>query len=475
LGRNPRPTGPLERWEGSVERFTYRDPETGFAVVRFRPSGQEAISAVGSIAHLVEGQQVRLSGRRIDHPRFGPQIGVEEAEVATPATVDGIRAYLSSKLVKGVGPATADRIVERFGADTLRVIEEEPERLAEVGGLGKKRIEQLTEAIQAQRDVQDVMVFLRGHGLGPALATRIVRRLGKGAIGRIQADPYRLVDDVIGVGFRTADGLARSLGIASDSPERIRAGLQFALEQAASREGHCFLPEEELVDRTAELLAVERDLVGAELLRLDRDRRVLIEPAADEGSEARVYPTALHRAECGVAGLVDQLLAEGSKPLPIQAEKAVAWFAERAGFALPEGQERALLTSLTEPLTVVTGGPGVGKTTIVRGLVEILRAKGLRVALAAPTGRAAKRLEESTGLGAKTIHRLLEFHPGTNSFQRNEELPIEADLIVVDEVSMLDVRLAHDLLRAVAPGTRLVLVGDVTSFRRSGRARSSPT
>ena len=465
-------TTSTKRWRGTVERFTYRDADSGFAVVRFQPSDPPlpSIGAVGTLAHLVEGQQVTLTGKEVEDRRFGRQIRVDAVEVATPTTVEGIRAYLSSKLVKGVGPATADRILAHFGARTLEVIECEPERLAEVEGLGAKRIEQLTEAIRSQRDVQDVMVFLQGHGLGPALATRIVKRLGAGAASRIQADPYRLVDDVIGVGFQTADRLARSLGIDAEAPSRLRAGLEFLLAQAATRDGHCFLPRDDLVQSTATLLQTNSETVAAALDELLTKRRVLAEPADTVATESDpIYPLRLHQAECGVAGLLDDLLDRGRKhPLPVKPDGAVEWFSERAGFALPEGQQRALQTALTSPVTVVTGGPGVGKTTIVRGLVEILGAKGLRVALAAPTGRAAKRMEESTGLSARTIHRLLEFHPGTGRFQRIEDAPIEADMVVVDETSMLDVQLAHDLMRAIDSRTKLVFVGDVDQLPAVG-------
>ncbi len=467
----------VEGLPGTVERFTFRSEDSGFAVVRFLPEGPGgAIQIVGTLAQLAEGQHVRITGKRTIHPRFGPQIEVEVAEASMPHSTDGIRAYLASSLVKGVGEATAEKIVDRFGTDTLRIIDEEPERLREIKGLGAKRIDEIVAAVRSHKGIQDVMVFLRAHGLGQALAVRIVKRLGPEAASRIQADPFRLVDDVIGVGFRTADQLAGRLGIEADSPQRVRAGIQHRLALAA-RDGHCAMPEDALIDGAADLLEIDAEIVRRELTelialgRVRRDAGVLDDPAA----EAPVYPLKLHLAECGVAELLRALAASRPRPLVVDPRRALDEYERRHGIELAEGQRRAVLCALDAPVSVVTGGPGVGKTTIVRALVELTQAaRGSTVdgpspvLLAAPTGRAARRMEESTGHPASTIHRLLDYQPGLGRFLRDSDRPLEGELLVVDEASMLDVQLAYELCRAIPEGLRLVLVGDVDQLPSVG-------
>ena len=449
---------------GQLDRFRFRNQDTGFGVVRFVPDGDTPpMAAVGMLAQLSEGQRVKVTGKITDHPRFGRQIEVEVAEALVPSSIEGIEAYLSSRLIKGIGPAIAARITEAFGDDALRIIEEEPRRLTEIKGLGAKRAKELSAAVAAQKDVQDVMVFLRTHGLGQGLASRIVKRYGRGASALIEADPYRLVDDVIGIGFQTADKLGHELGLAPDGAPRIRAGILHILA-VASRDGHCHLPEDDLIARSAELLRCSDELVTRELPELAIENKVVLEP---EPSGRRVYPLALHQAEVGVARRIDQLLRRRDQPLEVPAD-AVAQFERTSGMPLPTGQRDALTRALTEPVSVITGGPGVGKTTIIRALTEILGAHELEVRLAAPTGRAAKRLEESTGRSATTIHRLLEYQPGVNRFARDERDPIEGDMLVVDEASMLDVNLAYNLLRAIPDGMKLVLVGDIDQLPAVG-------
>jgi len=451
--------------QGTIERFTFRNPDTGWAVARVIEDGSgRQVTAVGPLAQLKEGQRLEMTGVEGEHPKFGRQVKVVSFEALAPSSIDGIEAYLASGLVRGIGPATAKKIVAAFGIETLRVIEEQPQRLARVRGLGRRRIEELTQAVKAQKDLQNVMVFLRTHGLGAALAARIVRHYGASASALVQANPYRLADEVIGVGFRIADRLAGQMGIAPEAPERLDAALEHVLGEA-TKDGHCFLPEADLVRRTADLLGCAEAQIAARVpASATAGRFVRQMPPGPvllhDDPRPIVYPVALAVAEDGAARALDRLLRRGSALLDIRASAAVAWFENSAGMQLPDGQRTALVRALTEPVSVITGGPGVGKTTIVRALVRILELKERRVLLAAPTGRAAKRLEESTGHAAATIHRLLEFTPATGRFARSVDNPLEGDLLVVDEVSMLDIKLANALLQAV-PGTMsIVLVGD---------------
>ena len=451
--------------EGTIERFTFRNPDSGWAVLRLaEESTGKTVTAVGPMAQLKEGQRLRVRGERDTHPKFGEQVKVSTFEAVAPSTAAGIEAYLASGLVKGIGPATAEKIVQAFGDQTLRVIEDDPDQLRKVKGLGPRKIEELSEAVKAQKDLQNVLVFLRAHGLGAGLAARVVKRYGANASALIQANPYRLADDVIGVGFRIADRLAGQLGIEPLAPERLDAAMEFVLGQAA-REGHCYLPEEVLVRRTSELITCDEEALAARLPELASTGRVARQlppgPVLLQDDPAPVvYPAALVEAEDGVARALDALLRSDAPRLDVAPESAVSWFSQVSGMELATQQRDAVVRGLRERVSVITGGPGVGKTTIVRALVQILRQKELRLSLAAPTGRAAKRLEESTGHHASTLHRLLEFTPGAGRFARDRDNPLEGDMLVVDEASMLDVQLAQSLLQAVPPTMTLVLVGD---------------
>jgi exodeoxyribonuclease V alpha subunit len=456
---------------GTLTRFVFRNEASGFAVVRLSPEPRGApVLAVGPLAQFAEGQRLKITGRIEDHPRFGRQIAVDSIAAEEPATTEGIAAYLGSGLVKGIGPATAARIVGAFGTETLRVIETDAERLREVKGLGRKRIAELVAAVQAQRDVQDVMVFLRAHGLGPGMAARIVKRYGNGAAALIRSNPFRLADEVIGIGFKRADQLARELGIAAAAPERIRAGLLHVLALAA-RDGDCYLREDELARRAGELLfdpGAPTEPIAAEMPRLIESGQLVTRPDTDDPSRKRVYPQLLFHAEASVAAHVLRLARQAAGALLEHAENAVAWFEQSGSLDLTEGQRTALVSALRSPLSVITGGPGVGKTTIIRGLAKILAAKRKTLLLAAPTGRAAKRLEESTGQFARTIHRLLEYQPGLHRFLKDDRDPLAGDMLVVDEASMLDVQLADQLLRAVPAGMSVVLVGDADQLPSVG-------
>lgn len=451
--------------EGTIERFTFRNPDSGWAVLRLAEEATgKMVTAVGPMAQLKEGQRLRIRGEVDTHPKFGEQVKVDTFEAVAPSSIAGIEAYLASGLVKGIGPATATKIVEVFGDRTLEVIEEDPEQLRDVKGLGPRKIQELTEAVKAQKDLQNVLVFLRAHGLGAGLAARVVKRYGANASALIEANPYRLADDVIGVGFRIADRLAGQMGIEPGADDRLDAAMEYILGQAA-REGHCYLPEAVLTQRTAELISADQEVLAARLPEFAKSGRVArqLPPGPvllhDDPSPV-VYPAALVEAEDGTARALDGLVKSEAPPLPVQPDSAVKWFTQISGMELAEQQLDAIVRALRERVSVITGGPGVGKTTIVRALVQILGQKDLKLSLAAPTGRAAKRLEESTGHHASTLHRLLEFTPGAGRFARDPDNPLEGDMLVVDEASMLDIQLAYSLLRAIPPTMTLVLVGD---------------
>jgi exodeoxyribonuclease V alpha subunit len=394
-----------------------------------------------------------------------------------PATIQGIRRYLGSGLIKGIGPKMAERIVDHFGQATLQVIEQEPGRLVEVAGLGPKRTGMITAAWEEQRAIKEVMVFLQGVGVSTSLGVRIYKAYQDQAIEVVRREPYRLAGDVWGIGFKTADQIAQSLGIPHDSPQRVKAGLQFALSQA-SEDGHCYLPETELVTRATGLLGVDAELAGRCLEELVAEEGVVAEPlpaavsaGVPEGPGRAVWLVPFHRAEVALGAGLLRLLQAPSDRLPwshtVDWTVALDWLRRTMGVTLAAEQAAAVRLALTERVAVLTGGPGCGKSYTVRAIVALARAKQAKIVLAAPTGRAAKRLSELAGLEAATLHRLLQLRPGGDAaFDRDR--PLDADLVVVDEVSMLDVLLANKLVKAVAPGAHLLLVGDVDQLPSVG-------
>ena len=444
------------RLKGLIDHITFQNPENGYTIARLQPEGEgEPVTVVGTMA-VSAGESVQLEGSWDLHPRFGRQLQVESCIPAYPATAEGIERYLGSGLIKGIGPVMAGRIVARFGDSSLTVIDAQPRRLLEIEGLGRKRARAIAEAWKEQRRIRDVMVFLQSHGVGTGHAVRIYQQYGEEAIHSVRQDPYRLQRDVRGIGFQTADRIAGDLGIAHDAPERVRAGLRYLLEEAAD-EGHLFLPEEELASAAAELLGVDPGRVPEALAALRESGDVVV-----EGRDC--YPRRLHRAERGVARALERLLTSPGPPLAKEAGEADA--EEEA--SLGEDQRWALEQVGAGKVLVVTGGPGTGKTTITRQIVGRLEASGLRVALCSPTGRAAKRLTEATGREARTIHRLLEFAPREGGFRRDDNLPLEAEAVIVDESSMIDINLMNALLRAVPDAARLVLVGDADQLPSVG-------
>ena len=464
----------LREIEAVLERITYANEETGYTIARVATerTGPDLLTVVGPLLGAQIGESLRLTGRWTTHPKYGRQFEVHSYTTVLPATVQGLRRYLGSGLIKGIGPVMADRMVEHFGVDILRVIEEEPGRLVEVYGLGPKRSKRIAAAWEEQKAIKEVMIFLQGHGVSTSLAVRIYKKYGDESIAVVRKEPYRLAADIWGIGFKTADTIAQAMGVPHDSPERIKAGLQYTLSQAADN-GHCYLPEPNLLTEAAKILDVPRDLVGPCLVDAVAAEEVVRERVAvgADGEVPAVYLLPFHRAERSLAGgLLDLLNAQEDRLAGFQHvdwDKALAWLRRRTGTDLAPEQEEAVRLALTSRLAVLTGGPGCGKSFTVRSVVELAAARKAKIVLAAPTGRAAKRLAELTGHDAATVHRLLKLQPGGDP-EYDRDNPLDADLIVVDETSMVDVILANKLVKAVPRGAHLLLVGDVDQLPSVG-------
>ncbi|WP_432077071.1 SF1B family DNA helicase RecD2 [Streptomyces wuyuanensis] len=462
--------------EGVLERITYANEENGYTVARVDTGRGSAdlLTVVGSLLGAQPGESLRMEGRWGSHPQYGKQFTVENYTTVLPATVQGIRRYLGSGLIKGIGPRIAERIVDHFGADTLDVIEREPGKLVEVPGLGPKRTKMIGAAWEEQKAIKEVMVFLQGVGVSTSIAVRIYKKYGDASISVVRNRPYRLAADVWGIGFLTADRIAQAVGIPHDSPDRVKAGLQYALSQSTDQ-GHCYLPEEKLIADSVKLLQVDTGLVIDCLAELAGEEEGVVReqiPSPDGGDPVTaVYLVPFHRAELSLAAQLSRLLRTDEDRMPafrdVAWDKALAWLADRTGAELAPEQEQAVRLALTRKVAVLTGGPGCGKSFTVRSIVELARAKKAKVVLAAPTGRAAKRLAELTGAEASTVHRLLELKPGGDAAYDRDK-PLDADLVVVDEASMLDLLLANKLVKAVAPGAHLLLVGDVDQLPSVG-------
>ncbi|TNF31216.1 MAG: ATP-dependent RecD-like DNA helicase [Deltaproteobacteria bacterium] len=446
--------------EGQVQQIRYTNEESFWTVAGLKVDGQaQPVSAVGPMPGVEEGMRVRLSGRWDENPRFGRQFKVEHFEELVPATERGLVGYLASGFVPGVGPAMAKRIVERFGTETVDVIMREPERLAEVSGLGKKRVQAIIDAFQERRGAQDALVFLFGLGIPRGLALRIYRRYRENTIAFVKRSPYKLAEEVLGVGFQKADQVARGLEIALDDPGRLRAGVYHCL-RVARDDGHCFVPRAQLVTLAVELLGVDAELVDRAVSALAVDGKVVIDGAPGElGDVDVVYLSSLYEAEVESAFHLASLLSRATSAQDAVGDR-VTLAAGSLGIALARGQEAAVRLALEKGTVIVTGGPGTGKTTIIRTLLEACGLPEAKVALAAPTGRAAKRMSEATEREAVTIHRLLEFAPAEGFFQRDESNPLEVELVIIDEASMVDLPLFYALIRAIPAGAHLVLVGD---------------
>jgi len=461
----PKRSTPTEVLAGLVDRVTFHNAENGFCVLRVKARGQrDLITVLGHAAMISAGEFVQASGTWINDRTHGVQFRASFLKATAPTTVEGIEKYLGSGMIRGIGPVYAKKLVRAFGEAVFDVIEQEPPRLRQVTGIGPKRAERIIAGWAEQKVIREIMLFLHSNGVSTSRAVRIYKTYGADAVQLISENPYRLARDIRGIGFRTADQIAAKIGIEKTALIRVRAGISYALAEAMD-DGHCGLPAGELISLAQQLLEVPAELVET-ALSLELQGGAVI--ADDLDGRRCVFLAGLHRAEREIAEKL-KALAVGKPPWPlIDADKAIPWVEKRTKLALAETQIEAVRVSLASKVLVITGGPGVGKTTLVNSILKILGAKAIAIALCAPTGRAAKRLSESTGLEAKTIHRLLETDPRTGAFRRIEETPLDCDLLVVDETSMVDVPLMRALLRALPDLAALLLVGDVDQLPSVG-------
>lgn len=458
---------------GQIERVTYTNEENGYTVARIKVYGErELVTVVGNILDPAPGTILKMTGEWITHSRYGRQFKILSYETSVPATVHGIEKYLGSGLIKGIGPVMARRIVKFFGKDTLDVIEQTPERLGNVSGIGKQRVDMIREAWEEQKDIRDVMLFLQSQGISSGYASKIYKVYAKDSINIVKSNPYRLAYDIRGIGFLTADKIADKLGFARDSPQRAEAGLLFALHSLTD-EGHVYYPQEKLLTNAMELLHIENDtLLRTALAHTVEEQRIVIDKnLAENGGEPAVYLAGYHRAEVQVAQRL-LLLSQAMPSLrPVKIDAAIAWAEEKSGLTLAEQQKEAVRTALSKKVMVITGGPGTGKTTILKTILSIYGAITTHILLAAPTGRAAKRMSEATNCEAKTLHRLLVYDVRRGMFKKNQNDPLDCELLVLDEVSMVDLLLFHHLLKAVPPTAKLILVGDTDQLPSVGAGR----
>lgn len=455
----------MEKLAGYVEHIIYRNADNGYTVLNL-VSGEEEITCVGIFSAIAEGENIEASGDYTDHPTYGKQFKVESFEEKAPEDEEAIERYLGSGAIRGIGLALAARIVRRFKADTFRIIEEEPERLAEVKGISERKAMEIADQVNEKRDLRQAMIFLQQYGITMNLAVKVYQQYGQEVYGIIRENPYRLADDIEGVGFRTADEIAVRVGIRMDSDFRIRSGILYVLLQA-STEGHTYLPEEELTRRTGQLLEVGEEQIEKQYMDLAIERKIIMKQGENQ---TQIYAASFYYMEANTATMLKQLNVSYDVP-DLEIEERVRRIEKQTGMELDEHQMTAVKEAVRNGLLIITGGPGTGKTTTINTIIKYFEMEGLDIFLAAPTGRAAKRMSETTGFEARTIHRMLELNGGVDGaagFERNEQNPLETDVVIIDEMSMVDISLMHALLKAVAVGTRLILVGDVNQLPSVG-------
>jgi len=456
----------MEKLEGTLERIVYEDEEGGYMVARFACAAYKdrLLTIVGNLAAVILGEKLLLKGHFSVHPRYGRQFEVKEYKAVLPTTEAGIRKYLGSGLIKGIGPALSSRIIDHFGKDALRIIEEEADRLEEVEGIGPRRLQLITQAWEEQKDIREVMLFLKAHDVSTGYAVKIFKTYGQEAIRVVKENPYQLAEDIFGIAFKTADRIAMKLGIAKDAPERVEAALEYTLSQAAD-EGHVYLPRAELIGKCVEMLKVEAGQVDQAVNTLAQREIVIVEEEEDQ--EEAVFSAPFYYGEVGVASQLKRIKSTPSQVGDQQVENLLRQLKRQKEVDYAPEQEEAIRAALTSKVMILTGGPGTGKTTTVKGIIQMMDWLSWDVLLAAPTGRAAKKLSEATGREAKTIHRLLGYRP-PNGFQHNEHKRLKADAVIIDELSMVDLILMNNLVKAVPRHANLVLVGDVDQLPSVG-------
>ena len=459
--------------QGQIERITYTNEENGFTIARVKVYGQrDLVTVVGDLIDPRPGEILEMKGEWANHPKYGEQFKIVNYKTSVPATVYGIQKYLGSGLIKGIGPVMARRIVKKFGKKTLDIIEDDIKKLAEVDGIGKMRIEMVRQAWEDQKEIREVMLFLQSHGVSSGYAAKIFKQYGNHSIKVVKDNPYRLSTDIFGIGFVTADSIAEKLGFARNSELRAEAGILYVLHQL-SDDGHVFYPYEPLVEKCQEILHVDREVIIKALGAIAVDKRIVIEDMNDEVEEFRennksVYLAKFHVCETNIAARMKTLVNTPKAIREINSEKAIEWVQKQLSISLAEKQAEAIKCAIENKVTVITGGPGTGKTTIINAVLKILSKIKIEIMLAAPTGRAAKRMSETARHEAKTIHRMLEYSLQKGGFQKNEETPLDCDLLIVDEASMIDTILMHYLLKAIPPTATFILVGDVNQLPSVG-------
>ncbi len=458
--------------EGQIERITYTNEENGFTIAKLKVYGRpDLVTVVGNLMAPTPGEILKLKGEWANHPKYGEQFKIVQYKTTVPASVYGIQKYLGSGLIKGIGPVMAKRIVKKFGEQTLDIIEDESDKLEQVAGIGRKRIKMIRKAWDDQKEIRDVMLFLQGHGVSSGYATKIFKQYGNRSIQVVKENPYRLATDIFGIGFVTADHIAERLGFDKNSELRAEAGILYVLHQLAD-EGNVYYPYEPLLDKCKEILEVEGEIIVKAVDAIAVERKIVIEKINEATGELKenrgVYLAKFHVTETGIARQIKALIEAPKSIRSFDSSKAASWVQERLSIDLAENQVQALRSAAENKVLVITGGPGTGKTTIINALLKIFSGLKVRIMLAAPTGRAAKRMSEATGYEAKTIHRLLEYSIQKGGFQKDDEQPLDCDLIIVDEASMIDTILMYHLLKAIPLKATFILVGDVNQLPSVG-------
>ncbi|HAT4070211.1 SF1B family DNA helicase RecD2 [Clostridium perfringens] len=457
----------MEALNGIVESIVFKSSDTGYTVIKFRENNI-IYTVVGVLPHVKEGQNLKITGSWVNHSQFGKQFKVEECEEILPTSKDGIEKYLSSGIIQGIGPVTAKKIVNKFGEDTLNILDNNIERLKEIEGIGKKKLETIIESYREQRELKNITIFLQTHGLSVNQCLKIYKKYGASSVDTVKNNPYILCDEISGIGFKTSDKIARSLGIEIDSPFRIQSGIRYVINEFCAN-GHTFMPKDELIKEASNVLTVSGDIIEENIKNAALDRKIKLERVNDKEG---VFTIPNYYCELGITNRILTLAISNFQDISVDVDHLILQFEKKNNITFAESQKDAIISAFQNGIEIITGGPGTGKTTIIKCIIEIFETCGLKVLLGAPTGRAAKRMSESTGKEATTIHRMLDmgvFEKEESVFVTNaEEHSLEADVVIIDEASMIDITLMNALLKSIKVGTRLIIVGDVDQLPSVG-------